>query len=129
MYLSPDVGSRAPRGLAWGLSAREQDRESPVTVLVANSGGKQATEEWLFVDLAELPLQHSELFQHWDIRLDVWIVFLFNMLINFCHKVVDNSKYFKWKFLAVNLWSHFTSYQWNVFIYHCKYQRQQQLFN
>ena len=37
MYLSPDVGSRAPRGLAWGLSTREQDRESLVTVLVAYS--------------------------------------------------------------------------------------------
>lgn len=55
MYLSPDVGSRAPRGLAWGPSTREQDRESLVTVLVAYSGSKQATEEQLFVDVAELP--------------------------------------------------------------------------
>lgn len=55
MYLSPDVGSRAPLGLAWGLSTREQDRESLVTGLVAYSGGKQATGEQLFVDVAELP--------------------------------------------------------------------------
>lgn len=55
MYLSPDVGSRAPRGLAWGPSTRAQDRESLVTLQIAYSGGKQATEESLFVDVAELP--------------------------------------------------------------------------
>lgn len=53
MYLSPYVGSRAPLGLAWGLSAKEQYRKSLVTMLVAYSGGKQATEEQLFVDVAE----------------------------------------------------------------------------
>lgn len=55
MYLSPDVGSRAPRGLAWGLSTREQESVSLVTVLVAYSGGKQAIKEQLFVDVEELP--------------------------------------------------------------------------
>lgn len=49
MYLSPDVGSRAPPGLAWGLSTREQDRESLATVLVAYSGDKHATDEQLFM--------------------------------------------------------------------------------
>lgn len=46
MYLSLDVGSRAPLGLAWGLSSREQDRESLVTVLVAYSRGWRRTVIW-----------------------------------------------------------------------------------
>lgn len=54
MYLSPDVGSRAPLGLAWGLSAKEQDRKSLVTMLVAYSGGKQATQDQLFVKVTQL---------------------------------------------------------------------------
>lgn len=69
MYLSPDVGSRAPRGLAWGLSTREQDRESLVTMRVAYSGGKQVTEEQLFVDVAELPAFRTFFTHHRDIKL------------------------------------------------------------
>ena len=68
MYLSPDVGSRAPLGLAWGLSAKEQDRKSLVTMLVAYSRGKQATEEQLFVDVAELCPVFVTFFYCWDIR-------------------------------------------------------------
>lgn len=45
MYLSPDVGSRAPPGLAWGLSNTEQDRKSLVTALLTYSGARQATKE------------------------------------------------------------------------------------
>lgn len=56
MYLSSDVGSRAPLGLAWGLGTREQDRESLVTVLGAHSGGRHATGEQLFEAVAQLPL-------------------------------------------------------------------------
>lgn len=44
MYLSPDVGSRAPLGLAWGLSTAGRDGESPVTVLLTFSGIKQAAQ-------------------------------------------------------------------------------------
>lgn len=43
MYLSPDVGSGAPPGLAWGPSATIQDRVSLVGALLAYLGGKQAT--------------------------------------------------------------------------------------
>lgn len=43
MYLSPDVGSGAPPGLAWGPSATIQDRVSLVAALLAYLGGKQAT--------------------------------------------------------------------------------------
>ena len=64
MYLSPDVGSRAPLGLAWGLSTREQDRESLATVLGAYSGGKQA-EEQSFVVVEELHPVSVTFF--WDI--------------------------------------------------------------
>lgn len=41
MHLSPDVGSRAPLGLAWGLSATEQVGESFVTLLLTYSGEEQ----------------------------------------------------------------------------------------
>lgn len=68
MHLSPDVGSRAPLGLARGLSTREQDRESLVTVLVAYTRAKQATEEQLFVDVAKLPQTFATFFYHWDVR-------------------------------------------------------------
>lgn len=62
MYLSPDVGSGAPPGLAWGPSTRIQDRMSLVAVLVAYLGGKQATEVHLFAAAAELP---SSPVRHW----------------------------------------------------------------
>ena len=55
MYLSPDVGSRAPLGLAWGLRPGKQGRKSLVTFLLAYSRGKQATGEQLCVDVAKLP--------------------------------------------------------------------------